>query len=377
MTIPVVNSFDNWGRLEEVWLGDVYPADWYSDLSPEIHDAMARITEITREDLAVVQSHLEHMGVKVQRPRYQHKQDFMVPGAAGEMTLRKPEICPRDLYFTAGNRLFAHTPDQVNPWQHAIDSYQGQPDCEVAPRLRDSMLHINGASTVRAGRDIYFDLVWQINNPGRQITWQEKMQALVEHFKTKWQHMFADYRVHLLFNGGHVDGCFALLKPELILASSYFKDYDRTFPRWHRIECNQPEFMHDARARKTPAHNGRWYMPGVVDTDIFNQHVARYLLDWIGDYTETYFEVNCLVIDPQNVMVLGDHPSVRREIERRGINVHVMPFRARTFWDGGLHCLTVDIRRQSGMTDYFPNRGSNGIFVYTDTQDPVVPLFNK
>jgi hypothetical protein len=38
----------------------------------------------------------------------------------------------------------------------------------------------------------------------------------------------------------------------------------------------------------------------------------------------------------------------------------VVPFRTRTFWDGGIHCITLDIRRKTTMQDYFPDRGEPG-----------------
>jgi len=43
---------------------------------------------------------------------------------------------------------------------------------------------------------------------------------------------------------------------------------------------------------------------------------------------------------------------------------HSLPFRTRTFWDGGLHCITLDIRRNDDMIDLFPERGVQELFVY-------------
>ena len=70
----------------------------------------------------------------------------------------------------------------------------------------------------------------------------------------------------------------------------------------------------------------------------------------------TQKEVNCLVIDEHNVLILGENEGVFRELERYGITAHSLPFRTRTFWDGGLHCLTLDIRRQDTLVDLFPER---------------------
>jgi glycine amidinotransferase len=110
--------------------------------------------------------------------------------------------------------------------------------------------------------------------------------------------------------------------------------------------------------------NGKWWLPGVTESAKFNDHVIKHAQDWVGDYTETYFEVNCLVIDEKNILMLGENEAVFRELERHGITAHSLPFRTRTFWDGGLHCITLDIRRQDTMIDLFPERGDQAFFEY-------------
>jgi hypothetical protein len=43
--------------------------------------------------------------------------------------------------------------------------------------------------------------------------------------------------------------------------------------------------------------------------------------------------------------------------------VHV-PWRHRYFLDGGLHCITLDIKRNGTQQDYFPDRGDTGVIDY-------------
>lgn len=360
--LPRINSFTNWGKLEEVWLGDVYPASWYDHLESEVRDCFYHITEITKQDLAVIEKKLQDFGVIVQRPRYDRMESFLHQQEDRRGTLRKPDICPRDHYVTIGNSLYADTPCRINPWQHVLDQYRNLDDCHVKEVLHSNIMHnLSGAMTVRAGRDIYFDLVWH-DIEGQTPPSKQKLAA---NWQKSFTHEFQDRRIHLLFNGGHIDGCMALLKPGLILSNMYFDDYARTFPGWHLINCSQPEFFQDRRAQRAgPEHNGKWYLPEISDRSAFNQHVQKHALDWIGDYTETFFEVNCLVLDEKNVLVLGQHDLIFREMEKFGITAHSVPFRTRTFWDGGMHCLTLDIRRQDSDVDLFPDRAPTGIFVY-------------
>ena len=230
-------------------------------------------------------------------------------------------------------------------WQDAVADYAQDPSSRIVDRPGiPGAGHINGANTVRAGRDFYLDSHWH----GGDID--------VEYV----QQTFKDYRLHVLNNGGHVDGCFAVLKPGLLLTSEYFSDYDRTFPGWGKININEPEFLrHKTSWRTGPGNNGKWHIPGVSNSAKFNNHVIKHAQDWVGDYTETYFEVNCLVIDEKNVLMLGENEGVFRELERHGITAHSLPFRTRTFWDGGLHCITLDIQRQDSMIDLFPERTEN------------------
>jgi len=41
---------------------------------------------------------------------------------------------------------------------------------------------------------------------------------------------------------------------------------------------------------------------------------------------------------------------------------HVANFDMCYFWDSGLHCLSSDVYREGPMLDYWPDRGSNGVY---------------
>ena len=327
---PVINSHNSWSQLEEVWLGDVYPAAWYDHLEPAVRDVFQQLTSITQEDLRTIQQTLESIGVVVKRPVYNNIDDYVF-----NEILTKPQICPRDQFVTVGNTLWYHI-DHICPWQPTVSEYLK--DSASAVKINHNT-SINGANIVRAGRDIIID---------RDV------------FDFEYANTFPDYRVHLVDNGGHMDGCFSILKPGLILANHYFDDYERTFPGWEIIMLDDPTY---AAAPSTgyqqpyPAYNGKFWDPAVASNQSFNEHVVKHALDWVGDYRETYFELNCLVVNESNVVMLSENATLAEELSRRNITVHWVPFRTRSFWDGAMHCLTVDIRRQSTIEDFFPERG--------------------
>lgn len=353
-----VNAHNSWSRLREVWLGDVYPMGWYDHLAPEIRDTFYQLTEITKQDLSVIEKKLKDFGVTVRRPRYDNIDHFVRSVNNGRYAtgpqLTKPEITPRDMYAVIGNTLFmSNDKTSTRPWQHIIEEYANQ-GAEINTRAHGRWFTISGANVIRAGRDLYIDTYYQ------QVSRGSTQEQEREEFVTSYQDCLKDYRVHFLNNGGHIDACFACLRPGVILCNEYFQDYDKTFPGWHLVKRFNPEFgQFDIKypPEQLPHGNHKWLLPGVSASRAFNQHVIQHALDWVGNFTETFFEVNALSIDENNLLVLGDHEPLFRELERHGITAHPVPFRARTFWDGGLHCLTLDIRRDSMIEDFFPERG--------------------
>ncbi len=326
-TLPVINSHDSWSPLEEVWLGDVYPADWYSHLSCEVQDIFCQLTEITQQDLSSIEKTLQGFGITVCRPVYDSIDHYIDNNGQ----LKKPQITPRDNFVVIGNQLIGHE-DCFRPWQHTVDQYLGDARCSVQPS--DNRC-IHGANVVRVGRDIIVD---------RDITDYE--------YRGEWP----DYRVRVVENGGHMDGCFAILRPGLLIANHYFDDYQRTFPGWEIIMLDNPTYNaapSKGYFQQYPVYNGKFWNTGTETNKSFNQHIVQHALDWVGCYTETFFELNCLVIDESNVVMLAENSHIEKELASRGITVHWVPFRARSFWDGAMHCLTVDIRRRSSLQDYF------------------------
>ena len=357
MAQPLVNSYTNWGKLKEVWLGDVYPSHFYDHLESQVRDVFYELTDRTKQDLSIIERKLTELGVDVVRPVYKHLDDFILsdyhPTMPGQ--LARPQICPRDHFLVYGNKLIGDRFYHL-AWQHAIDKYRKDSSCTVIDDLRlEHLGYMSGANSVRVGQDLYLDVFY---------TDHGNRDQMIQELEQKIQPMFPNTRLHLLSNGGHVDACFAVIKPGLLLTSGYFADYDRTFPNWSRINIAYPEFAKHQRSRfPAPDSNGKWWNTGGSTNQAFNEHVIKHALDWVGNYTETFFEVNCLVIDEHNVLMLGENESVFRTLEQHGVTAHSLPFRTRTFWDGGLHCITLDSRREDSPVDLFPDRQDN-IYYY-------------
>jgi len=311
----IINSSNSWSSLKEVWLGDTYPADWYDHLPTQVRDAFRTITEITKEDLDIIQTTIESFGVHVRRPTYNNIDSFL---DTHTKQLLKPQIMPRDQFVTLGNKLIAHK-WHTKAWESVLEEYKLDTECSVI--LTDNP-SLRGSNVVRMNKDLIID-----TEDSEQMNYD----------------FLSDHNVTIVNNGGHIDGCFAILKPGLLIASNYFPSYDETFPGWTKIDLSSPEFK---KHKKKIMFNGKWWLPDVTTNRSFGKHIKQHAVDWVGDYTETYFELNCLVIDEQNVIMLGGNKNLELQLAKHDIQVHWVPFRTRCFWDGGMHCLTVDIHRR-------------------------------
>ena len=351
-------AYNGWDPLEEIWLGDVWPEKFYDDLDSEVRDSFYQLTEWTKYDLNIIQRKLEELGVVVRRPEFDlNNQDLYRDPKTNK--LYKPPIVPRDNHCVIGDKLYFALYEDQKSWHPVLDNYNkdnvvycgNSSDGKIKGAMKTGIM---SANTARVGKDIIFDNL--------QAKTKEELLELYHDFVTNVLPEFEkDYRVHFTTNGGHSDACFATLKPGLLMSTRYFTEYDLFFPSWDRINLRSPTYQNNRVSNFSPKYNfDKWRTPG-RDFPQINEYVEKHCADWIGDYTETYFEVNIVMIDEKNMLCMGTHDELFRDLERHGITCHVVPFRTRTFWDGGLHCITLDIRRNSSMKDYFPEREATGL----------------
>ena len=94
-----------------------------------------------------------------------------------------------------------------------------------------------------------------------------------------------------------------------------------------------------------------------IDNEMDNKPLAdfvdTYLKDWVGFMEESVFEVNMLSIDENTILSLNYQKEVNDKLKSVGIEPIYTRFRHRNFWDGGLHCLTLDTVREGSCESYF------------------------
>lgn len=334
----MINSNFGFTPLKEVWLGDCYPESYYDHLPNEIADPFRQITEWTKQDTGKLQTFLEKRGIVVRRPVFTSINDYVDE----REHLEKPPITPRDYYLVLNKTLYSlHNSLPKDPWAHWLQYYQSH-DCNVQIPKNEVINSLLPASLVRIGKDLYLD---QDSHPD---VWEFICQWMVETSK--------NYRVNICSTSGHSDSVFCPVAPGVIVSSHYKIKYTQSFPGWEVFHV--PGRLHNF------THDKNWWIKdqNINNNQAFSKHIQTLAADWIGNFNETVFEVNMLVLDEKNVVAMKDHPPLTKWLYDRGITVHFFDMRTRSFWDGGWHCLTLDINRDDTKTDLFPERGDNGVY---------------
>jgi hypothetical protein len=380
--------YQHWDPLQVCVVGRSYPPEFYNWIKvPHVRRLFETIAEETEQDYQNIIAKLESFGVTVLRPDLP-EENFVISGK-----YEAPPMNPRDVTVMIGDTFynnygwgqaefatiyndikdpswpecrslhgFLELPDHIRDeceHIHELSKHLQWRERDVKHQCYDKIFqhvqaqgnqikhgvdpNINGAMVSRIGRDLYFGTA----------TYRQDQTEL----KNLLDGEFVHTRNHIVDTGGHSDGTYCPVCPGLIISLHDVPTYAQTFPDWEVVYLPYQSWdkVKDFLSLKMRNH-GKWWIPGFEhDTNVVNV-VETWLDHWTGYVEETVFDVNMLVVDPKNVLVFNHNDQVFDAFARHGITPHVVPFRHRYFWDGGIHCLTSDLHRQGHMQDFFPGR---------------------
>jgi len=195
---------------------------------------------------------------------------------------------------------------------------------------------------VRVGQDVFFD--------NSDFLRPDQTRWIVDNV------LGSEYRIHEAVTDGHGDAVFAILKPGVLLSSKHDVNLDlaRDFPGWDvcKIWDSSIWAAMEVGKFKYEQSPGAWYVQGQTPTPEFTKFVDTYLNKWTGFVAETVFDVNCLVLDEENVIFSAYNKEVFDYCRKHRINPIISELRHSYFWDGGISCCTQDIRRSGGLETY-------------------------
>ena len=338
----MINSYTSWQPLEEVIVGRAYSPDYFDFIEdPQVRNQLQQILHETEEDLNGLQKTIETYGARVRRPNLPPKDQFVWwQTENGGAPL--PPLTPRDWQISLGQKLL-----RVLPMEELDDICAEYADQVVNPHNgrwdADCILNQASASCiVRVGRDVFFD--------NSDYLKPEQTRWIVDNC------LGPEYRIHEAVTDGHGDAVFAILKPGVILSSKHDVNLDlaKDFPGWEVLKIWDSSILASMEVGKFKYEQspGAWYVQGQTPTPEFTQFVDTYLNKWTGFVAETVFDVNCLVLDEENVIFSAYNRDVFDFCKRHRINPIILELRHSYFWDGGISCCTQDIRRRGGLETY-------------------------
>jgi hypothetical protein len=347
--------------LEEVIVGKAYPPEYVDHFDDvELREMLQKIFRETEEDIQKLIAFLEGEGVTVKRPSVL----FDLKWNEGPNNERKPRVnlhqfkfsfpnqplMPRDTAGVYGeNILEFYTKncgryfDNWSTYEIFKDYYKnGANWLSMPPPLlsdepqeysdyNDERLLFHAANILKCGKDIFYTGV-QPNQPKGKGT----------NLGMEWfQRVLGDeFRFTQIDAGGHLDGKMAILKPGVVACWNP-KVIPEKMKNWNIIKVpdtwgNLPEEFLNVRKKR-----------------FYKDFVERWLNEWIGYCDETVFDVNMFSVREDLVITNGYNKEIYDQFKQNNIEAWPFHFRHQHFWDGAIHCLTLDTRRKGGKEDYF------------------------
>ena len=396
-----VNSWDEFQPLEELLVGSIYDSSFFDDVKEvRARDALKRIFDETQEDLDNFIETMHSHNIKTYQPstkelgykdsimdyvndegqlgykrnagkdKSRHDHSLFYSGIKGNL-IPNPPLQPRDDAIVMGNKIMVS-----DPWTFATKA--------LIPKLKewfgeenvDTSIQDKGYEFTRSDQNLK-NLLHRHNMPVTEeninlMRDQDKLGSFCSPNLTRigttclvdiWQAPtvvndflkleYPNFNYKEIFIGGHNDAVFSVIKPGRVIATRDLEPYKDIFKGWEIIWFEDPNWNKVKNWQQLKHKNeGKWWVPGEENNDEFTHFVESFIPNWTGMVEETIFDVNCLVLDDRHVVVNTDNPHLLSSLRKHNMEPIVCPLRHRFFWDGGWHCLTLDVKRKGGQIDH-------------------------
>lgn len=352
-----VSIFSEFQPLEEVLVGQAHPStafDYSQD--SELRDGLQQILQETEEDLLKLVQIFESMGVTVRRPKslFTLGEKNGLPQTVDlnlfRFTFPNHPLMPRDTALIVGNKIIQTYTKSANRYFENWSYYDlfkdyfdrgahwtsmPPPFLEKHPPtydfFEDKKILFHAANVLKCGRDLFY------SHPGVG-PWVEKGKGTPSGIEWLRREIGSDYRIHAAPCAGHLDGKMALLKPGLVAAWSP-QHVPPQLHKWDILKVDSPNPFPE-------------YFQKIKKQRFYKDFVTQWLKEWIGYVDETVFDVNMFSVSEKIVITNGYNKNFYDALKVHKIEGVPWNFRHQYFWDGAIHCVTLDVRRAGGPEDY-------------------------
>ena len=344
--------YTEYDPLQSVIVGDTYDPQQVHLLHHRDPRKFNRILEETKRDLDRLADFLKKGGVEVMRPTvHEYYDSIQMPNF--EIKFPMAPTVPRDALMVMGRTIIQTYTSYTDRYFDAVSYYEifekmfkegyrwiSQPP----PMLMDLNTEHDWFVSDRTYKDKLMDRVlWHT------ATMYKAGDALIVNQEgpgsatgLEWcRRELPEYRFienhHNKFKGfGHIDHGFFMVDDHTVIHSGL---------EW------VPKCLHSKQLIDVsdclPQSDWDQYQQDYADAgDKFSiKWVDKYLENWRGYNQAVCFDLNVLVIDRHNVVFAREIPALFKKLKTYQIDCHVVEQRHSLFWESGIHCATLDIKR--------------------------------
>ncbi len=342
----MLKAYTEFQKLKTVLIGRSLPSSianhpsLVNKLTPSTRRLLINLLDETEEDFQHLAKVCEDFGVKVLRPEYTKQSENEDIIISPYLMNPRDDLIVLDDKLVCVNSAITTSVDYLYP----LRKYKNK-----VVRNKKTF-NLIPPSIVRLGEDIIIDQQRDmVSNDEKSVQYlKEWLEPLGYNIIYTPTHDFK-------FKGNisHGDSCFAVLKPGVILTCNEAATYTKNlFKGWDAFQVEPAtemvqkwtSFLLDT---KSYLFNDNKYLDKA-----WNHTITKWFSDWVGYAKETLFDVNCLVLDENHVVVSHYRKEVFDYFKKHKIEPIISPVRHRFFWDGGVHCLSLDIEREGSRERY-------------------------
>lgn len=350
----VYTEFD---PLEEVIVADSYAPGDLDHLFPnQSLSSFNRILEETKEDFDNLADFLTKGGVKVTRPEVLKYPDHISMSGFDVRFPMGPTV-PRDQYKVQGKTILQTYTSLTDRYFDGLSFYKifsdlfsqgynwvSQPAPPLVPVTPEDLWYVNGGPYRSKLKDrllfhtatmfpVGDKIIINSRGPGNDMGFEWLKRNLPEF-------TFIENHGTRANNFGHIDHGFVMIDDETVihggidwvplpLRNLKLIDVEQFVPK-----PNTAQYKEDYCAA-----GGRYELAWI----------EKYLDNWKGYNQDVCFDLNVLIVDRNNIIFGRELPELFAYLKKFNIECHVCEQRHMLFWEGGIHCGTLDVKRRGNM----------------------------
>ncbi|NDA62283.1 MAG: hypothetical protein EBX50_09590 [Chitinophagia bacterium] len=347
MIVPNVHC--QWHPLQEVWVGSTYSSEYYRDIpNSKVRDFFQKMAEETVEDLNGFAKVCEQYGAVVHRPKLDPRDSLMSHVSDRDQIgdSHRPPMQVRDAQIVANGKLYIGDNDHPAIRQLAKDTISDELIVDCFELNRENPLYLDrsiklldgyGAATVlKFGKEI--------------LVSAEQPFDFIPQFT---RNIFGDgYDVIPISTNGHLDSKVSILNPNFLVyswkVSKHFENFNGTKVILDKNIIQTVMGYSDISTK----YKGKYWVKEAENNPDLSNWIDDYVIHWTNESSVTFFDLNLLSLDEKTIVVASYNKDIYEQAKKHGIEVIHSPLRHRFFWDCGIHCCTLDIKRKGDLETY-------------------------